>query len=372
MEETNAHSPRDYVRPDAQKQLHLDADVVSNGDQYIYDPYNSQNRDVSVEFVNHILTKYGVPDKIHNMNLYRRAFVHQSYVTRELTDDNIIIVDCPSDCMPLRSKSNERLEFLGDGVLELVVKYYLYRRFPKANEGFMTEKKIAIVKNETIGRIALEMGLADWMIMSKGAEEHGLRGNVKKLGCLFEAFVGALFLDFNKIQIYDKDGWFGTSDDDDAPFVCGPGFQIAQVFIENVLEKHLDWESVLRKDDNYKNILQVTIQQTFSTTPVYVILNKDDGVFTMGVYLCLGQKHHGLDVNDAEQLSTYKSIQDIKDKYFKGDVEMDISGGVFTPQEINLLRWSPAWIFLGQGQHKIKKKAEQLACLDALNHIHAR
>ena len=59
--------------------------------------------------------------------------------------------------MPLKSKSNERLEFLGDGILELVAKYYLYRRFPKENEGFMTEKKIAIVKNEAIGKIALEI-----------------------------------------------------------------------------------------------------------------------------------------------------------------------------------------------------------------------
>jgi hypothetical protein len=50
--------------------------------------------------------------------------------------------------MPLHTKSNERLEFVGDGVLECITKYYLYRRFPKENEGFMTEKKIAIVKDE--------------------------------------------------------------------------------------------------------------------------------------------------------------------------------------------------------------------------------
>ena len=77
------------------------------------------------------------------------------------------MVDKPADCMPLRSKSNERLEFLGDGVLECVTKYCLYRRFPKENEGFMTEKKIAIVKNETIGRMAYEMGLHRWFIISR-------------------------------------------------------------------------------------------------------------------------------------------------------------------------------------------------------------
>ena len=93
------------------------------------------------------------------------------------------------DCLPLKTKSNERLEFLGDGVLELITKYYLYRRFPKENEGFMTEKKIALVKNESIGKMAYEMGLNNWYIISKNAEEKKTRTNLKKLGCLFEAFL---------------------------------------------------------------------------------------------------------------------------------------------------------------------------------------
>jgi len=110
--------------------------------------------------------------------------------------ENITITERPFNCLELSTKSNERLEFLGDGVLECITKYYLYRRFPKENEGFMTEKKIALVKNESIGKLALEMGLHKWYIISKHAEEKKTRTNLKKLGCLFEAFLGALFLDF--------------------------------------------------------------------------------------------------------------------------------------------------------------------------------
>ena len=138
---------------------------------------------------------------------------------------------------------DERLEFLGDGVLECITKYYLYRRFPKENEGFMTEKKIAIVKNETIGRLALEMGLHKWYIISSNAEEKKTRTNLKKLGCLFEAFLGALFLDFNKIDIKDEDGWFKNT------FVTGPGFQMAQIFVETIFDKHVDWMTLLQNDD---------------------------------------------------------------------------------------------------------------------------
>ena len=81
--------------------------------------------------------------------------------------------------MSLKQKSNERLEFLGDGVLECITKYYLYRRFPKENEGFMTEKKIALVKNESIGKLAYEMGLHKWYIISKHAEEKKIRQILK-------------------------------------------------------------------------------------------------------------------------------------------------------------------------------------------------
>lgn len=371
LNEVSMNIVHEYSRPEAQKPLHQENDVVYQDDEYIYDPYNPVNQEITIGDVNRILKVYGVPDTIHNFNLYRRAFVHQSYVVRNDLKEQTKMAKRTEECMPLRSKSNERLEFLGDGVLELVVKYYLYRRFPRANEGFMTEKKISIVKNETIGRIAYDMGLAKWILLSKGMEEKGMRTNMKKLGCLFEAFVGAIFLDFNKIKIHDKDGWFGTSDDDECFFVCGPGFHIAQRFIERILDKHLDWDSILRKDENYKNILQVYIQQAFSVTPVYRILHKEDGVFRMGVFLCLGQEHHTLESNQAEDFSKYKSIEAIQERYKQPDeiLETLVEIQTNTPQEWNMKKWKPAWIFLGEGEHRVKKKAEQMACYSALEKL---
>jgi dsRNA-specific ribonuclease len=245
--------------------------------------------------------------------------------------------------MPLSSKSNERLEFLGDGVLECVTKYLLYRRFPKADEGFMTEKKIAIVKNEAIGKIALEMGLHKWLILSKHAEEKKIRTNLKKLGCLFESFIGALFLDFNKIILKDSENWFQTM------FVTGPGFQMAQKFIENVFEKHIDWIALIQNDDNYKNILQVKIQKAFKVTPHYLEIEHDPELgYKMGVYLCLGQPIHQVTPSDAVNMAVHKNFKSIQD---------------FVAEN------GKAFIFLGEGQHKIKRKAEQIACNEALQVI---
>ena len=330
-----------------QKTLLQDGDVSKGQDELIFDPFNPNNIQITQKQVETFLTKYGVPDKVHNFNLYKRAFIHKSYVKRphlENEANGVTIVEKPSDCMPLKTKSNERLEFLGDGVLECITKYYLYRRFPKGNEGFMTEKKIALVKNESIGRMAYEMGLNKWDIMAKNAEEKKTRTNLKKLGCLFEAFLGALFLDFNKITIKDEDDWFKNV------FVTGPGFQIAQIFVEKIFENHVNWTDLLQNDDNYKNILQVLIQKEFKTTPVYVEISPhdDDEGYHMGVYLCLGQDAHGLSHSQSVPFSKFGSFDKIQEYIAENE---------------------SVYVFLGESKHKIKKKAEQSACKLAIDKI---
>jgi len=326
------------------KEILQDGDVSKENEELIFDPYNPANKEVNKKQVQHILEKYGVPGKIHNFNLYKRAFVHKSYIKRphlENLSRGIQIVDQPPDCLPLKTKSNERLEFLGDGVLECITKYYLYRRFPKENEGFMTEKKIALVKNESIGKMAYEMGLNKWYLISRNAEEKKTRTNLKKLGCLFESFLGALFLDFNKIQISDEDKWF------DNVFVKGPGFQIAQTFVESIFDHHVDWMALLQNDDNYKNILQVKLQKAFKVTPIYKEISEFDEEegYHMGVYLCLGQTHYALSHEEATKFSDWGSFENI------------------------LASETPKFIFLGSSKHKIKKKAEQEACRLALETI---
>ena len=326
----------------------LDDDIVKNDDDMlVFNPYNPLNVEITLNDVQYILKRYGVPCKINNFELFKRAFIHRSYTKRpELENEkqNIIILEKPHDCLPLKSKSNERLEFLGDGVLECVAKYYLYKRFPKENEGFMTEKKIALVKNEAIGKLAYEMRLHKFYIMSKHAEEKGTRTNLKKLGCLFESFIGALFLDANKINIYDDNGYFQNV------FTCtGPGFQCAQIFIENIFEKHVDWVELIQNDYNYKNILQVKIQKEFKVTPLYIEFEHDiDLGYKMGVYICLGQPSHDLNHNDSIHYDEFKCFKNIH-QYIEENEKV--------------------LVFLGEGQHKIKKKAEQIACEKSLNKI---
>jgi dsRNA-specific ribonuclease len=126
---------------------------------------------------------------------------------------------------------------------------------------------------------------------------------------------------------------------------------MAQKFVENIFEKHIDWIALIQNDDNYKNILQVKIQKEFKVTPHYLEIEHDvDLGYRMGVYLCLGQQVHNLSHRDSvslgtNNLNTFKDVQDY----------LTNNGKIF--------------LFLGEGQHKIKRKAEQEACLKALNLI---
>ena len=296
-------------------------------------PYNNKNIEITEADINILLESHQVYYKIKNMDLFRRSFVHRSYIFQ----NDIKQLQKPYDCIELKKSSNERLEFLGDGILESITKLYLYKRFPDADEGFMTEKKICLVKNEHIGKLAYKIGLQKWFVISKNAEEKKIRSNYKKLGCLFESFLGALFLDANQVKI------------DDPLFNCyfnvGAGFQYCQIFIEYIYENLVDWNEILETDDNFKNILQVKIQKEFKRTPEYIILKQDDELrYNMGVYLCLSDNIHNLDHTNAVDFDKIKTFENIR-------------------------KFNHTFIFIGEGTHKIKKKAEQMACLDALNKI---
>lgn len=371
------------------------SDLIKGADGYsVFNPYNPKNVEITENDVKSVLSRYGVPPLVANMEIYKRAFVNSSYLRFPAVKNDTLkirIADCPDGCMPLKTKSNERLEFIGDGILNSITMLYLYRRFPKANEGFMTDKKIAIVKNEAIGRICYEMGLQKWLVLSRNAEDKGVRTDFKRLGCLFEAFLGALYLNMNQCQLsHDGQQWiaYGATipgkrnwvcrrnqdghgsaradstsapikdDVTDAGFEFGPGYQMAQRFVENVFEQHIDWTDLILKDDNYKNIFQEKMQKEFKLTPHYLEIsgpgpwNSATGTtaervdYVMGVFLCLGQPIHSMHIEDAVPIE---------------HIGHDINDLVAYTQQNERV-----FICFGIGKHKLKKKAEQLACKTAL------
>lgn len=144
-------------------------------------------------------------------------------------------------------QSNERLEFLGDAVLELVVSDFLFKTYPHLPEGRLTQKRAAIVQTKTLAAAAFKLNLGENLIMSKGEKKAGGQNNPSLLANTFEALIGAVYLD--------------------------QGFTQAADFIHQNLLQNLNL--LLNQADihDFKSQLQETWQKQFKTAPRYQLVN---------------------------------------------------------------------------------------------------
>lgn len=182
-----------------------------------------------------------------NKTLLTQAFTHRSYLN-EAPEDNI--------------ESNERLEFLGDTVLSVVISHYLYRTYSQLDEGHLTNLRSSIVSKKPLFRIAKDLGFGQYLLLSHGEEESGGRQNSSILADTCEAFIGALFLD--------------------------QGLSGAQSFIERHFIPHLT--ATIERGDyrDFKSQLQEKIQAQRKESPVYKTMETQgpdhNKTFVVGVW----------------------------------------------------------------------------------------
>ena len=115
-----------------------------------------------------------------NKNLLLQSFCHRSYINEN---------------PDFKLENNERLEFLGDAVLELVVTSYLYEKYPKKTEGELTNWRAALVNSRILSKISQEIGFNDFLLLSRGEEKELGKARQFILANTFEAFIGAAYLD---------------------------------------------------------------------------------------------------------------------------------------------------------------------------------
>ncbi len=126
--------------------------------------------------------------KFKNKKIVLNAFVHRSFLNEHKN-------------FPL--PSNEKMEFLGDSILSLACSLFLYRNFQSYSEGKYTEIKAALVKTETLAKIAKRLNLDQYLLLSIGQAKNGGQNNINILADCFEAFVCAIFLNFDFQTVYD-------------------------------------------------------------------------------------------------------------------------------------------------------------------------
>src|SRR3989339_1944756 len=180
-------------------------------------------------------------------NLLKQAFIHRSYINENGASS---------------LSHNERLEFLGDAVLELVVTDFLYKKYPNYTEGELTAVRSALVNAIIISEIAGEVGMNDYLLLSKGEAKDFGKARQYILANTFEAFIGAMYLD--------------------------QGYEVVDKFIAKTLLPKT--EEIVKKKlwRDAKSLVQEKAQEFVSFTPAYKVLRESgpdhDKNFTVGIY----------------------------------------------------------------------------------------
>jgi ribonuclease-3 len=223
---------------------------------------------------NHSKLEKRIGIKFKNKDLLKEALTHRSYLNER-----------PN----LRLKHNERLEFLGDAVLELVVTEYLYRRYPDKPEGELTNFRAALVKATMLYEIASELELDNFLLLSRGEAKDLGKGRQYILANAVEALIGAIYLD--------------------------KGYKPAKSFVEKNILSQL--ENVIKEGllKDAKSLFQEKAQEIVNTTPTYKVL-KEWGPdhakhFVIGVYLGneLVAQGEGSSKQEAEQSAAEAALK---------------------------------------------------------------
>ncbi len=182
-----------------------------------------------------------------NKKLLEQAFIHRSYINENGGS---------------KLSHNERLEFLGDAVLEIIVTDFLYRKYPDNNEGELTAYRSALVNAITIGRAAQELGMNDYLLLSKGEAKDIGKARSFIIADTFEAFVGAVYLD--------------------------QGYAVVHDFIARTLFSKLDKIISQKLWRDSKSLVQEKSQEFLNVTPSYNVVHESgpdhNKSFTIGIF----------------------------------------------------------------------------------------
>lgn len=208
--------------------------------------------------------------KYHDLSIYFQAFTHKSYANEH------------------RLANNERLEYIGDAILDFLVGEYMYETYPLMPEGDLTKKRAQYVCEEANKNYSLELGLDKIVMLGHGEEEQGGRSRPAVLGDLFEAFLGAIYMDNKNINEVRK-------------------------LLQKVVFPNIEAEASYLID--YKSKLQELIQSENRKSVKYVVENEEgpshDKRFTVAVYFDQTKLGEGIGKSkkEAEQISAKAALK---------------------------------------------------------------
>ncbi len=209
---------------------------------------NFRNKLIDKKTMQNILNKCQIYDEINDINLYKIALTHKSYVisNNHKNLSNIMLNiegKHQKDVVPFRNRSNERFEFLGDSIVNLIICEYLFYRYENKDEGFLTKLKTNLVDRKSLAKFCRYLDLSDYILMSNHMENIHGRNTDKILEDVFESLIYALNKDL--------------------------GFNVVKKFVIYILEKTTNFAQILHDDKNYKDRILKYFQKNGWENPIY-------------------------------------------------------------------------------------------------------
>lgn len=232
--------------------------------------YNPSNHLINSIIISNIYKICGLDYQPKKLSIFQLSLTHKSYV---IITNPEIEYEHLDGCVELQPDSNERLEYLGDSVIGGIVSTYLFHRYAKQNEGFLTKIKTKLVRTNMLAKFSLCLGLDQHVLISKHVEDMcGGRTNERIMEDTFEAFIGAMFED-----MYQND-----------EHNYGQAVQMCADFIIRLIEDNTDFRPLISVNDNYKELLLQLYHKTWGGIhPIYHEICVDGPtnkrVYTMGV-----------------------------------------------------------------------------------------
>ncbi len=240
--------------------------------------YFKSDKELPPEQEERIQELEGIIDtSIDNPFIYIRALRHRSI----LADDNFSSTD-----------SYERLEFLGDAVLDLIVTEIIFDLFPDKNEGFLTKLRAKLVKGDTLAMYAQNLNLNELMLLGERVKGQGIEQSKSVLSDVFEALVGAMYLD--------------------------TGYEPTSRFVRRVIEEYVNFDRIIDSLDNYKSLLLEYAQAQQMKIPTYSVISEEgpghDKTFGVEVYVDERPiaRGSGKSKKEAEQNAARKAYEEFK------------------------------------------------------------
>lgn len=330
---------------------------------------NEKNTRITKKYIEEMFKNYNIEYEVNDINIFYIAMTHPSYINKDyremknlkpilvginfLKNEDLLPIpdEKASMAIPLGNTSYERLEFLGDAIIRLIISHYIFSRYDSMDEGSLTKLRSQLENSSSLADMTKRIGLSKYILLPRNLEALGARDKNNKFQCdIFEAFIAAIYFDSQKIKYSD----FGVKEDI-LEIKKGNSFDLCFKFVCNLIEEEIDLTLLLETETNYKdellqqfhklgwgdpkyNVMDITVDETKMGKRYFKMYVRDNQGTIIGIGVGTS-KQKGEKLAAKQALFNLKNFQDDNDDIIIDNIDNYCSNYLkLIPKSIPILK----------------------------------